>query len=61
MNNIDQISDDLLREMMQMENEINKILALNGNKENQVTKQYRKFIASKRKKLLQLNNNYEDI
>jgi len=61
MSEIDQTSDDLLREIMQMEHEINKILALNGNKENQVTKQYRKFIAAKKKKLLLLNNNYKDL
>ncbi len=57
MSEIDQTSDDLLREIMQMEHEINKVLALNENKENQVTKQYRKFIAAKNKKLLLLNNN----
>lgn len=61
MSEIDQTSDDLLREIMQMEHEINKVLALNGNKENQVTKQYRKFIAAKKKKLLLLNNNYKDV
>ena len=61
MSEIDQTSDDLLREIMQMEHEINKILALNGNKENQVTKQYRKFIAPKKKKLQLLNNNYKDL
>ena len=61
MNNIDQTSDDLLREIMQMEHEINKILALNGNKENRAIQQYRKFIAAKQNKLLILNNNYKDI
>lgn len=61
MSAIDQTSDDLLREIMQMEHEINKVLALNGNKENQVTKQYRKFIAAKKKKILLLNNNYKDV
>ncbi len=61
MSEIDQTSDDLLREIMQMEHEINKVLALNGNKENQVTKQYQKFIATKKKKILLLNNNYKDV
>ena len=61
MSNIDKASDDLLREIMQMEHEINKILALNGNKENRAIQQYRKLIAAKQNKLLILNNNYKDI
>lgn len=61
MSDIDQISDDLLREIMQMEHEINKILALNGNNENQSTLQYRQLIAAKQEKLRILNDNYRDI
>jgi len=53
------MSDELLREIMQMEHEINKIMALNGNKENRAVKQYRQFIAVKQKKLMLLNKNYK--
>jgi len=58
---IDKISDELVREIMQMEHEINKIMALNGNKENKSVKQYRQFITVKQKKLKILNNNYDDL
>jgi len=61
MKDIDQISDKLLLEIMQIEDEINKIMALNGNKENPVTQQYRKFIQTKVNKLNQINHHYRDI
>lgn len=59
MANIDQMSDDILREIIKIEHEINKLLALNGNKETKKIKQYRQFIAAKKTKLRILNNNYE--
>ena len=61
MDNNDQLSDQLLQEIMKLEHEIDKILALNGNREDFVVKQYRKFILAKSKKLRKLNSNYKGL
>ena len=61
MDNNDQLSDQLLQEIMQLEHEIDKILALNGNREDFVVKQYRKFIQAKSNKLRKLNSGYKGL
>ena len=59
--NIDKQSDQLLNEIIKMEVEINKILILNGNKENKKIKQYQKFIEVKKSQLNILNEYYCDV
>ena len=61
MDSIDQASDQLLHEIMQLEHEIEKIMALNGNREDCVVKQYRKFILAKQNKLKKLNDDYKGL
>lgn len=61
MNSNSQLSDRLLHEIMQLEHEIDKIMALNGNRENFVVKKYRSFIQTKKNKLKKLNNNYHSL
>ncbi|MCU7835670.1 MAG: hypothetical protein KZQ83_10530 [gamma proteobacterium symbiont of Taylorina sp.] len=61
MEDIEQISNKLLLEIMQMEHEINKIMALNGNKKDRNVKQYQKFIQVKKNKLNKINHNYDDV
>ncbi len=56
-----QLSDRLLHEIMQLEHEIDKIMALNGNREDIVVRKYRSFILAKQKKLKKLNNNYPSL
>ncbi len=53
-----QLSDRLLHEIMQLEHEIDKIMALNGNREDFVVRKYRSFIQAKQNKLNKLNKNY---
>ena len=59
--NIDRDSDRLLHEIMNLEYEIEKILALNGNCEDSAVRQYRKFILAKKHKLKKLNDDYRDL
>jgi hypothetical protein len=61
MDNAEQLSDKLLHEIMQLEHEIDKIMALNGNKEDSTVKQYRKFILAKSNKLKKLNSGYKNL
>lgn len=61
MDNAEQLSDKLLHEIMQLEHEIDKIMALNGNKEDSAVKQYRKFILAKSNKLKKLNSGYKNL
>ena len=58
MDSTDQLSDQLLLEIMQLQHEIDKVMALNGNREDFVVKQYRKFILAKQIKLKKLNHGY---
>ncbi|NOQ80532.1 MAG: hypothetical protein GQ546_14170 [Gammaproteobacteria bacterium] len=60
MDSTDQASDKLLFEIIQLEVEIDKVLALNGNREDFVVKQYRKFIHAKRNRLNKINYHYKD-
>ena len=59
--NIDLDSDRLLHEIMHLEHDIEKIMALNGNREDSAVKQYRKFILAKKNKLKKLNDDYRDL
>ena len=59
--NIDLDSDRLLHEIMNLEHEIEKIMALNGNREDSAVRQYRKFILAKKNKLKKLNDDYRDL
>ncbi|MCU7938675.1 MAG: hypothetical protein KZQ64_16215 [gamma proteobacterium symbiont of Bathyaustriella thionipta] len=60
MDSTEQVSDKLLHEIIQLEVEIDKVMALNGNREDFVVKQYRKFIQAKRNRLKKINFNYKD-
>lgn len=60
MDSTEQDSDQLLQEIIQLELEIDKVTALNGNREDFVVKQYRKFILAKRNKLKKMNFGYKD-
>ncbi len=60
MNNDEQISDKLLTEIMELEFEIDKIMALNGNREDAIVQQFRRFIVAKQNKLKKINH-YEEI
>ncbi|MCW8933048.1 MAG: hypothetical protein OQL19_22755 [Gammaproteobacteria bacterium] len=61
MGNTEQESDQLLQEIIQLEVEIDKIMALNGNREDYIVKQYRKFILAKRNKIRKMNFGYKDL
>ena len=61
MNSPEQESDQLLREIIQLELEIDKIMALNGNCEDFVVKQYQKFIIAKRNQMIKINFGYKNI
>ncbi len=61
MDSNNQLSDRLLHEIMQLEHEIDKIMALNGNREDVVVRKYRSFILAKQNKLKKLNNNYPSL
>ena len=61
MDSTEQKSNQLLHEIIQLEVEIDKIMALNGNHEDFVVKQYRQFILAKRNKLKKINFDYEDL
>ncbi len=61
MNNPEQESDQLLQEIIQLEIEIEKIMALNGNREDFVVKQYRKFILAKQNKMKKMNFDYNEL
>jgi len=60
MDNMEKVSDKLLQEIIQLEVEIDKMMALNGNHEDSVVKQYRKFIQARRKRLRKINFNHKD-
>ncbi|MCU7798780.1 MAG: hypothetical protein KZQ70_01225 [gamma proteobacterium symbiont of Lucinoma myriamae] len=60
MDNTTQASDKLLQEIIQLEVEVDKVMALNGNREDFVVKQYRKFIQAKRNRLTKINYHYKD-
>jgi len=61
MDSTDQESDQLLNEIIQLEVEIDKIMALNGNHEDVVVKQYRKFILAKKNKMSKMNFGYKNL
>jgi hypothetical protein len=61
MRKTEQESDQLLHEIIQLEVEIDKVMALNGNREDFVVKQYRKFILAKRNKMRKMNYGYKDL
>lgn len=61
MDSKDQKSDQLLHEIIQLEVEIDKVMALNGNHEDSVVRQYRKFILAKRNKMRKMNFGYKDL
>lgn len=61
MNSTEQESDQLLQEIIQLELEIDKVMALNGNREDFIVKQYRKFILAKRNKMRKMNFDYKDL
>lgn len=60
MDSTEQVSDKLIHEIIQLEVEIDKVMALNGNREDFVVRQYRKFIQAKRNRLVKINFNYKD-
>ena len=57
----EELSNKLLEEIMQLQHEIDRVMALNGNREDFVVKQYKKFIVAKTRKLNKLNNSYKNI
>lgn len=61
MDSKDQKSDQLLHEIIQLEVEIDKVKALNGNREDFVVRQYQKFILAKRNKMRKINFGYKDL
>ena len=60
MGSMEKESDQLLHEIIQLEVEIDRIMALNGNCEDFVVKQYRQFILAKRNKMKKMNFDYKD-
>ena len=60
MGSTEQESDQLLHEIIQLEVEIDRVLALNGNCEDFLVKQYRQFILAKRNKMKKMNVDYKD-
>jgi len=60
MSSKEQESDQLLHEIIQLELEIDRIMALNGNHEDFVVKQYRQFILAKRNKMKKMNFDYKN-
>ncbi len=61
MDSNDHKSDQLLHEIIQLEVEIDKVMALNGNREDFVVRQYRKFILAKRNKMRKINFGYKEL
>lgn len=61
MDGMEQASDKLLHEIIQLEVEIDKVMALNGNREDFAVKQYRKFIQAKKNRLRRINLDYKDL
>ncbi|MCK5649666.1 MAG: hypothetical protein KAI22_12390 [Gammaproteobacteria bacterium] len=61
MDSTEQESDRLLQEIIQLELEIDRIMALNGNRENYVVRQYRQFILAKRNKMRKMNYGYKNL
>ncbi|MCP3849557.1 MAG: hypothetical protein GY694_04870 [Gammaproteobacteria bacterium] len=61
MDSTDQESDQLLNEIIQLELEIDKIMALNGNREDVVVQRYRKFIQAKKNKMNKINFGYKNL
>ena len=60
MDSTEHLSDKLLHEIIQLEVEIDKVMALNGNLEDFVVRRYRKFIQTKRNQLKRINFNSND-
>ncbi len=60
MKSTEQESDQLLQEIIQLELEIDKVMALNGNREDFVVRQYRKFILAKKIKMKKMNFGYKE-
>ncbi len=61
MDSTEQRSDRLLHEIIQLELEIDKMMALNGNQEDFAVRQYRMFILAKRKKMKKMNFGYKNL
>ena len=61
MDSTEQESDRLLQEIIQLELEIDRIMALNGNREDYVVRQYRQFILAKRIKMKKMNFGYKNL
>ena len=61
MDSTEQASDRLLQEIIQLELEIDRIMALNGNNEDYVVRQYRQFILAKRNKMRKMNFGYKNL
>jgi len=61
MDRTEQESDRLLQEIIQLELEIDRIMALNGNREDYVVRQYRQFILAKRIKMRKMNFGYKNL
>ena len=61
MDSTEQASDRLLQEIIQLELEIDRIMALNGNREDYVVRQYRQFILAKRNKMRKMNFGYKNL
>jgi hypothetical protein len=59
MDTTEQDSDTLLYEIIQLELEIDKIMALNGNHEDFMVKRYQKTILAKRNKMKKMNFDYQ--
>ena len=60
MDSTEHLSDKLLHEIIQLEVEIDKVMALNGNLEDFVVRRYLKFIQTKRNQLKRINFNSND-
>jgi hypothetical protein len=61
MDSTEQRSDRLLHEIIQLELEIDKVMALNGNQEDFAVRQYRMYILAKRKKMKKMNFGYKNL
>ena len=61
MNDPEELSVQLVNEIMQLEHKIESVKALNGNKEDNAVKQYQKFIEVKKSQLYQINKGYQKI
>ncbi len=59
MNTKEQLTNKIFQEIMEIEVEISRIMALNGNKESLIVKNYLQLIQTKQKKLNKINLNYK--